>query len=116
MSRKPPTPLFTPTQAAALLDQVIYEQVLECIDLDALHRLERSLTMMVGEIDGVSDDHVGDTATAILDRALHRLPNDVRCYLQAASWSPFEDCDLGDEEQQSGSQVPQQPAPVRLKS
>jgi hypothetical protein len=44
MSGKLHTPLFTPAQAAALLDQVICEQVLECIDLDALHRPEQSIS------------------------------------------------------------------------
>jgi hypothetical protein len=85
--RNMPLPLLSPAQAATLLDQVIYEQVLECIDLDALYRLEQSLTLMVGEIDGVPDDRICDTATAMLDRALLRLPDDVRRYLQAADWS-----------------------------
>jgi hypothetical protein len=35
-------------QVADLLDHVIYEQVLMCIDLDALYDLEQSLTMLAG--------------------------------------------------------------------
>jgi hypothetical protein len=72
-------------QVADLLDQVIYEQVIECIDLDALYRVEQSLTMLIGEIDGIAADQICDLATALLDRALLRLPDDVRRYLRSAS-------------------------------
>jgi hypothetical protein len=80
-----PTPLVTPAQAASLLDEVIYEQVVECIDLDALYRLEHSLTLLVGELDGIADDRVCKTAKAMLARALRRLPDDVWRYLRADS-------------------------------
>ena len=71
-------------QAASLLDEVIYEQVVECIDLDALYRLEHSLTLLVGELDGISDDRVCETAKAMLNRALRRLPDDVWRYLRGS--------------------------------
>jgi hypothetical protein len=75
------------SQIADLLDQVIYEQVLECIDLDALYRVEQSLTMLVGEIEGVTADQICDLAEFMIDRALLRLPDDMRRYLRAASRS-----------------------------
>jgi hypothetical protein len=78
-----PSPLGA-GQVADLLDQVIYEQVIECIDLDALYRVEQSLTMLVGEIDGIAADQICDLASALLDRALLRLPDDMRCYLRSA--------------------------------
>jgi hypothetical protein len=87
-SAPPPSPL-TASQVADLLDHVVYEQVLMCIDLDALHDLEQSLTMLAGDIDGVSPDHAADLAKAMLDRALRRLPDDMRRYLRAAR-CPFE--------------------------
>jgi hypothetical protein len=80
-----PTPLVTPAQAASQLDEVIYEQVVECIDLDALYRLEHSLTLLVGELDGITDERVCETAKAMLARALRRLPDDVWRYLRADS-------------------------------
>lgn len=109
-------PLLTPAQAAGLLDQVVYEQVLECIDLDALYRLEQSLTMLVGEIEGIPDDRICDLATAMLDRALLRLPDDVRRYLRAADWPPGGDCELCEEERRSGPQASARHSPSRLKS
>ncbi|HEX2692119.1 MAG TPA: hypothetical protein VHN14_36165 [Kofleriaceae bacterium] len=116
MSGKLHPPLLTPKQAEALLDQVVYEQVLECIDLDALHRLEQSLTMMVGELDGIPDDQVDPMATAMLDRALHRLPADLRGYLRAAGWLPAGNCALCDDESPPGDKAPPRHSPTRLKS
>jgi hypothetical protein len=88
----PPAPLLTPAQAAALLDQVVYEQVLECVDLDALYHVAQSLDSMVGEIDGVPDDGVEQVCQAILDRALCRLPDDLRAYLRVSDWAARDDC------------------------
>jgi hypothetical protein len=87
------SPLLAPHQAAVLLDQVIYEQVLECVDLDALYRLEQSLTMLVTDFEG-DGDRAADLVTAMLDRALVRIPDDVRHYLHAISGPLFEGCDL----------------------
>jgi hypothetical protein len=112
--RRPP--LLTPAQAAALLDQVVYEQVLECVDLDALYRLEQSLTLLVGEIDGVSGDRPCDLVTAMLDRALLRLPDDLRRSLRTAGWQPPGDCTLCEEETAPANQVPARLASRRLKS
>jgi hypothetical protein len=137
MSGKPPPqpPLLGPAQAQTLLDQVIYEQVLECIDLDALCRLEQSsssvmasaansstirgtsfapLAMMAGELEGVGPDKAGDMATAMLDRALLRLPADVRSYLRLAGLlSSASGCALCDEETRPGAPAPARPSPVR---
>jgi hypothetical protein len=89
----PPPPPLGAAQVADLLDHVIHEQVLTCVDLDALHDLEQSLTMLVGDLDGVSPDHAADLAKAMLDRALARLPDDLRRYLRAPNW-PFPRCEL----------------------
>ena len=115
MSSEQHPPLLTPAQAATLLDQVIYEQVLECIDLDALYRLEQSLAMLVGEIEGVPGEHSCELATAMLDRALLRLPDDVRRYLQAADWPALGDCELCGEAERPDNRPPGRP-PSRLKS
>ena len=108
-------PLLAPAQAAILLDQVIYEQVLECVDLDALYRLEQSLTMIVADFERDAD-RAGDLAKAIIDRALLRIPDDVRSYLHAVSGPPFDGCELCDEEARPAER-PQKPKPAtRLKS
>jgi hypothetical protein len=82
-------PLLTPAQASTLLDQVLYEQVLECIDLDALYRVEQSLVMLVGELDGMDEARIAATATAMLDRALLRLPENMRGYLRGSDGVPI---------------------------
>jgi len=92
------TPLLTPTQAAVLLDQVIYEQVLSCVDLDELYRVGHSLTAMIDELDGVPEDRVGDLARSILDRAILRLPDDLRGYLRVSEFAARDACFLCEEE------------------
>jgi len=114
MSGDPHPPLIAPHQAAVLLDQVIYEQVLECVDLDAVHRIEQSLTMIVADFD---PDRAGDLAKAIVDRALLRIPDDVRSYLHAVSGPPFEGCELCEDEARPREPPPPRPRPAtRLKS
>jgi hypothetical protein len=90
-------PLLAPHQATVLLDQVIYEQVLACVDLDAMYQLEQSLTMTVADFEG-DGDRAADLAKALVDRALLRLPDDVRRYLHAVSSPPFAGCELCDDE------------------
>jgi hypothetical protein len=92
------TPLLTPTQAAVLLDQVIYEQVLSCIDLDELYRVGHSLTAMIDELDGIPGDRAGDLARSILDRAILRLPDDLRGYLRVSELAARDACFLCEEE------------------
>ena len=89
-------PLLAPHQAAVLLDQVIYEQVLACIDLEALYQLEQSLTMTVADFEG-DGDRAADLAKALVDHALLRIPDDVRRYLHAFGHPPFAGCELCDE-------------------
>ena len=86
MTPKSPSPTPPPlgaSQVADLLDHVIYERVVACVDLDALHDLEQWLTMLAGDLAGVSPDHAADLARAMVDRALLRLPDDMRRYLRA---------------------------------
>ena len=90
----PLPPLLTPAQAAALLDQVVYEQVLECVDLEQLYHVAQSLDSMIGEIDGIPDDRAGDLARSILDRALLRLPDDLRGYLRVSEYAARDECIL----------------------
>ena len=107
-------PLIAPHQAAVLLDQVIYEQVFECIDLDALYRLEQSLTMIVADFDR---ERAADLAKGIIDRALLRIPDGVRSYLHALGGPPFTGCDLCDEDEPPPGDRPcKRPPATPLKS
>jgi len=118
MTARPNPPLLTPAQAADLLEHVLFEQILECLDLDAIYRLEQSLTMLVGELEGVPEDKVADTTKAMLDRVLVRLPDNLRTYLNAASWIPG--CVLCEDEHDSEPRRPGKAgdprAPIRFNS
>jgi hypothetical protein len=108
-----PAPLIAPHQAAVLLDQLIYEQVFECIDLEALYRVEQSLAMIVADFDR---ERAADLAKAIIDRALLRIPDDVRSYLHALGGPPFAGCELCKEAAPPGNQASSEQSPTRLKS
>jgi len=110
-----PAPLLAPAQVQRLLDQVVYERVLDCIDLDALYKLEQSLVMHLGEIDGVADDHIAQHAKVLIDRALLRVPGDARAYLTAAAW-PIDGCELCEEEARAGSARRDSGPPIRFHS
>jgi hypothetical protein len=99
----PPAPPTTPpalpaAAASTLLDHLIYEQVVACIDLDELFALEQALTLLAAELDGVSPDRAADLARAMLDAALHRLPDDVRRYLHGADWLRRNRCEHCEED------------------
>jgi hypothetical protein len=93
---QPNAPLFTPPQATALLDQILYEQVLECVDLDALYHLEQSLVLMVAELQDLPHDRATETTQTLLDRCLLRLPDELRGYLRAGPVR-FDGCTLCDD-------------------
>jgi hypothetical protein len=102
-------PLIAPHQAAVLLDQLIYEQVFECIDLEALYRVEQSLAMIVADFDS---ERAADLARDIIDRALLRIPDDVRSYLHALGGPPFAGCELCDEDEPPPADRPRKRPPA----
>jgi hypothetical protein len=104
-------PLLAPAPAAILLDQVIYEQVVECIDLEALYRLEQSLTMIVADFED-DGDRASELAKAIIDRALLRIPDHVRSYLHAMAGPPFAGCELCEEDEHLPAERPRKRPPV----
>jgi len=77
-----PEPLLTPAQTSSLLDLVVYERVLECVDLDALVRIEVALMSTVADVAGVSTHQASYAAKSMIDRALLRLPSHARAYLR----------------------------------
>ena len=93
-------PLVSPAQAAVLLDQVIYERVLDCVDVDALVQLEHMLALQIEELDGVDDERAGALARAIVERAVLRLPDDLVRFLRVAAVLSV-DCEICEDEARS---------------
>jgi hypothetical protein len=87
-----PEPLLTPSQASSLLDLVIYERVLECVDLDALVRVEVALMSTVADLAGISTHQASYAAKSMIDRALLRLPSHARAYLRVVEAMRCDDC------------------------
>ncbi len=65
-------PLLAPEQAGRLLDEIIYERVLGCIDVDALLTFECELSCAFEECGFEGDPNVANLVTEMIDRALHR--------------------------------------------
>jgi hypothetical protein len=113
----PGPPALAAGDATALLDRLIHEQVVACIDLDELYALEQALTLVAAELDGVGPDRAADLARAMLDAALRRLPDDVRRYLHGID-GLRDGCPLCEEEARASRSGPgsSQRRGTRLKS
>ena len=94
----PAAPLLEPDQASDLLDLVVYEQVLGCIDLDELYHLEQSLALSATGLPGISHQRGIELAKLMLDRAFRRLPDDIRTYLRAVEALACNGCELCEQE------------------
>jgi hypothetical protein len=113
VTAEPHAPLLTPVQATALLERVLCDQILECVDLDALYRVEQSLVTLVGELEGVPIEHAGDLAQAMLDDALLRIPDDARRYLRTMAVLAIDHCALCDEDARSAESAAERQSPTR---
>jgi hypothetical protein len=71
---------MSPELAAKLLDDVLYQRVIDCIDLESLWRLEQELWASVYD-SGPSDDDSLRVAREMLDRAFARIQRDPRRYM-----------------------------------
>jgi len=92
------TPMLDADHAGELLDRVVYEQILECIDLDELCRLEQSLALTAADLPGMNHQRGIELARTMLDRAFRRLPDDIRTYLRAIEALRCSGCELCEEE------------------
>ncbi|HEY5926715.1 MAG TPA: hypothetical protein VIV11_33745 [Kofleriaceae bacterium] len=79
MSGELHAPLLAPDKAAKLLDDVLYERVLGCIDLEALFMIEVDLWVALSDCEG-DDEATKHVAKDMIDRALRRLPDEERRY------------------------------------
>lgn len=92
-------PLMSPERASELLEEAIYLRVLHFIDLDGLYAFEQELWGMLHDI-GYEEDAVPELAKALMDRALGRLPDESRRYVEVMPFAnrtddmPFGDCEL----------------------
>lgn len=101
----PGPPALAAVEATALLDRLIHEQVVACIDLEELHALEQALTLLATELDD-GPDRAADLARAMVDASLRRLPDDLRRYLDAGGGPPFDGCPLCEEEAHASRSSP----------
>ena len=93
-------PLIAPEHAARLLDDVLYERVLDCIDLQKLFLVEVELWVALAECDiAETDEAAKQLAKQMIDRALRRLPDDDRRYSLLPPFGPAcADCPNADGE------------------
>ncbi len=72
--------MITAELAGKLLEDVIYQRVLGCIDLDELSLIEHDLWASLYDL-GPSDDEAWQLAREMLDQAFARIQRDPRRYL-----------------------------------
>lgn len=85
-------PLLSPAQAARLLDEVIYERVVDAIDLRAIHAFECELSQLLLDLGPMAESPLG-AAKVMIEAALARLPSDPRRYLSPGGYAD-DDCPL----------------------
>ena len=99
MSGQLHTPLLTPDQASKLLDEVVYERVLGFVDLEGLFAFERELWNAYDEAEVADELEVPAMVKAMIDRALVRVIDEPRRYLDfCGPADPFDDCELCEQE------------------
>lgn len=97
MSGELHAPLMAPERASKLLDEIIYERVLSCIDVDGLLTFECELSCAFDECSIEGDAIAVDLAKEMIDRALHRVRDErwhahLRSGRSIGAW----DCDSCD--------------------
>ncbi|HMG21202.1 MAG TPA: hypothetical protein VK607_07805 [Kofleriaceae bacterium] len=88
----PPAPAVALTidQTTRLLDRMVHDHVMSCIDLDALYRVEQALAVFAADLGGIDPARATALAEALVDRSLQRLPADLRSHLRSADWPLFD--------------------------
>ena len=85
MSARAAAPGLTPAQSVALLERLLHGQVLELVEVEALAELEQAVVWALGELPGLTAPPA-ELASALVDRALARLPGDLRTLLRSGPW------------------------------
>jgi len=73
-------PLMSKEQATKLLEEVVYERVLACVQLMSLFRFELDLWVAVHEAGLGDEERSREIASEMIDRALHRVADDEQRY------------------------------------
>jgi hypothetical protein len=94
---KPMVALISPAKASELLESLIVERVMECVDFRALLRVEHGLWDALGGC-GLRDDQIVEIARAMIDKALDQIRHDVR--------RGFDACALCEDEVRRGQRPP----------
>jgi hypothetical protein len=93
-------PLLAASDASKLLDEVIYERVLSCIDVDTLLTFECELSCAFDECGFDGRARGSELAKEMIDRALHRVRDERwQAHLRSGrscDVEPF-DCELCDQ-------------------
>ena len=83
--------MISPEQAGNLLDELVYERVYSCIDLNELTRFANELMSALDEC-GVADKEVSTVARDMVMRALTRIRDEIeRTGPLGAHADPFDD-------------------------
>jgi hypothetical protein len=69
---------FPIKHAEHILDELIAERVIAAVDVHRIRDLERTLGVLLSDIDELSDEQAHTLARDAIDRALGRLPDYVR--------------------------------------
>ncbi|HEY5945746.1 MAG TPA: hypothetical protein VIV40_09655 [Kofleriaceae bacterium] len=87
-------PLLAPDHASKLLEDVLYERVLGCVDLRALFMVEVDLWVALSECEVADAEAAKRVAKEMIDRALRRLPDEERRYAMVRPFgSECADCE-----------------------
>ena len=85
-----------PAKAQELLERVIFERVIELVDLQGLAHLEHLLATELAEIiDDADCIHARDITRQMIETAWSHVLSDPRRYI---SFEPFPDCELCEQE------------------
>lgn len=93
------TVAFELTPPEQLIEDMVFEHLLDIVDLEGMKELEMLVAMKIGELgetpDAALDPGLPERAAAILVRAWHRLILDPRRYVDfRGEWERDDDCEL----------------------
>lgn len=87
-------PLLSPGHAATLLERVIYEEVLHCVQIGMLRDLEEMLAIELFQIETLEDDEALLLVREMLTRGLVRCVEAVQHEAEEAARSRYFECVL----------------------
>jgi len=87
---------FELTPPEKLIEDMVFEHLLDLVDLERMKELEMLVAMRIGELGETPDaEGLPERSAAILVRAWHRLILDPRRYADfSGEWEPDDDCEL----------------------